>query len=460
MTEDEELLAAIKRTPEDDTPRLALAEVLTRRGDTRGEFIRLECENARRRAKRELDDVYVAEMLREWALYKEHRSTWIQAMGFVEEGYTFYRWDRGFITDVMTGPEAAVTMPEALNRYPIDLLQVSYPTRGDVGRLVESGIIGAAPRMMFDQISPIDDPLDAESIRALSAAAATRRVKDFAIGLRRFPGGADVVARAPFRKIRLSEDLDADALDAANGAWSSTLRELWLTIGELRRDAYERLLHDPSLAGLEGLTLVSYGDNGGDTILREVAAAPLRNLAQLGLYVVSLVDVAPLVHTPNLAGLRCLELRGTSLDGASMRALLANALLLEELVLDGVEIDQAAIDAIATRGPRTLRRLLVDTSSTGLDLRPIVASSRYSLRELVLRGDGVNDHVFAALGRSPQAMTLAKLAFAGPVTVKGIRAFVAGPDLPPGLGIRWRHWPEDEVTRALTKRFPLATYTM
>ena len=49
MTERDAFLQAIRDSPDDDTPRLVFADWLTENGDAdRGEFIRVQCELARR----------------------------------------------------------------------------------------------------------------------------------------------------------------------------------------------------------------------------------------------------------------------------------------------------------------------------------------------------------------------------------------------------------------------------
>src|SRR5262245_30391979 len=66
-------LADIKEHPGDDTPRLILADWLQDQGDPRGEFIRLQCLQARRPAdlaQQPLDD-------RLDQLRREHRDAWL-----------------------------------------------------------------------------------------------------------------------------------------------------------------------------------------------------------------------------------------------------------------------------------------------------------------------------------------------------------------------------------------------
>lgn len=460
-----ELLEAVRRAPADDAPRFAYAELLSSHGDPLGEYIHLACDNAKRRALGDLGDRYVTQMLREWALLGEHRSTWLRAMGLVERQHTSYRWERGFVSEVSTDPEAALAMRAALATLPIQMLQISYPTRGDVAGLVGTGVLGAAPRLMIDQVSPIDDPLDADAVRAIVQAPALRSVESLALCLHRFPTGLDAVTGAPClsgaRSLRFGDAIGAAALLSAIGTWSPSVRELCVTTDGVPLDAYRRVLADPALAELEDLSILGHRDGEGDVFAHALASAPLRRLSSLYAMDLSEDGVDALLRTPVIAGLRSLRLRDVTLAGGSVRKLVEVARGMEDLALPGVSIDQGAVDAIAAHAPRALRKLSLDTSSKGIDLRPLVTSSRYALRELDVRADGVDDDFIAALAASPFAKSLGSLTFSGPVTARGARALAASRDLLPGLAVLWRgHSTDDAGTRAVEQRFPLACHTM
>src|SRR4051794_32380142 len=101
-----ELLEAIRRAPDADAPRLAYADALARRGDPRGEFIALACDSAARCERGDLGEVYVAQRKKEWGLLRQHRSAFLSAMGLLDVKGTSYRWERGFVSEVMTQAEA------------------------------------------------------------------------------------------------------------------------------------------------------------------------------------------------------------------------------------------------------------------------------------------------------------------------------------------------------------------
>src|SRR5262245_57924927 len=66
-------LQAIKENPDDDAPRLVLADWLEERGDLRGEFVRLQCQ----RAQREREGVAVRPDRRETKLLEKHKAEWL-----------------------------------------------------------------------------------------------------------------------------------------------------------------------------------------------------------------------------------------------------------------------------------------------------------------------------------------------------------------------------------------------
>lgn len=94
MTESDALLAAIAADPDDDTPRLALADWLDEHGDpARAEFIRVQIEYARA-AERDPRRVPLRE--RAAQLLAAHERTWLPPGP--DRLALFYEWRRGFVT--------------------------------------------------------------------------------------------------------------------------------------------------------------------------------------------------------------------------------------------------------------------------------------------------------------------------------------------------------------------------
>src|SRR4051794_14262414 len=71
-TDEESLLAAVVAAPDDDAPRLVLADFLSSRGDPRGEFITLQC----RLAAAPDDEARRKLRIAENKLLKAHEATW------------------------------------------------------------------------------------------------------------------------------------------------------------------------------------------------------------------------------------------------------------------------------------------------------------------------------------------------------------------------------------------------
>ena len=80
-------LADIKEHPGDDTPRLILADWLQDQGDPRGEFIRLQCQLARRPADRASQPP--EERLGQ--LLAQHRDAWLGPLADMALGVSFER---------------------------------------------------------------------------------------------------------------------------------------------------------------------------------------------------------------------------------------------------------------------------------------------------------------------------------------------------------------------------------
>jgi hypothetical protein len=125
----------------------------------------LACRGERDRARGELDDAYVTRALREWSLLRDHRSAWLRATGMLEAKYTLYGWRRGFVRHVATDTAVALRSRAGLLAQPLEILQLSSLSRADVPKLVVSGLLAAAPRLMLAQLGPSDDALDAASVR-------------------------------------------------------------------------------------------------------------------------------------------------------------------------------------------------------------------------------------------------------------------------------------------------------
>ena len=104
-----ELLAAIIAAPDDDAPRLVMADALTERGDARGELIHVECALATLPAGSPEATALAA---RDEELLAAHGEAWsasVRALGAMK-----YAYRRGFIEDVTMRGQAFVDHGDAL----------------------------------------------------------------------------------------------------------------------------------------------------------------------------------------------------------------------------------------------------------------------------------------------------------------------------------------------------------
>jgi uncharacterized protein (TIGR02996 family) len=104
----EALMAEIRARPEDDAPRLVLADLLQQQGDPYGEFIALQCAAAGGDESGEL---------RERALWAAHGASWCELLG-VEREHVEFR--RGFVEKVLQLDAPS----EALREHPVQSLHI------------------------------------------------------------------------------------------------------------------------------------------------------------------------------------------------------------------------------------------------------------------------------------------------------------------------------------------------
>jgi uncharacterized protein (TIGR02996 family) len=146
MSEADAFIQAILANPDDNTTRLAFADWLEKRGDPRGEFIRLQCALAERTTDQQL----TALQAREWELLTEHEMAWVGPIRdwvvpetYRQMGEEFTRGDRwqfrrGFIESVFMDPSVFLTVAERLFRLsPIQEVKFLDP-HGDLSVLMTS----------------------------------------------------------------------------------------------------------------------------------------------------------------------------------------------------------------------------------------------------------------------------------------------------------------------------------
>lgn len=345
MTDEAALLAEIVARPDDDAPRLVLADLLTARGDPRGELIALQCrlaaapDDAARRSLRIAENKLLAAHGEAWSApvkallppnaWDIPKIVWVR--GFVEHVATstglLDRLDDLFSAAPLVrslklwGP---MVLPDA---DPVSLAGLSHPRLEQLHSLdlhvLGAGNAGAAAvasaplrglRTLSLQLSILETadtpaharrPLDVDGVLALAAS----------------PHLAGV------RALDLSyNELGAAAVDALGGA-RFRLEELDLSGRAFDAAAAERLAASPSFATLRRLRLrgADLGVEGAATLAR----APLPDLEELDLSETRLgPDAAEAFFGAlTLPRLRTLRLERGRLGDRGLRALLASPAL-------------------------------------------------------------------------------------------------------------------------------------
>ncbi len=297
------LLRAAKEAPEDDTPRLVLADWLQEHGGppdlARAEFVRVQCALARLPKG---DSRRAALQRREQELREQHRAAWL-------------------------GPL-------------LDRAQAHWFSRGLVGTEVR-------PRQLFSSALAAwagEEPaawvehlcvyhLTAHGLRRLAGGRLLPGLTGLALGFLKTADGLPALAASPhiarLRRLTLNGHLGEEGPAALVGSpYLSGLRELTLGASGIGAPGVRRLASWPGLARLTVLNLP--GNSVGDAGAAALAASPhLAGLATLELTANAITQAGAraLANSPYLAGLRRLDLGNNYLLDAGVEVLAASPYL-------------------------------------------------------------------------------------------------------------------------------------
>jgi uncharacterized protein (TIGR02996 family) len=261
MTTGDDLLQAIHEDPDDDVPRLVLADWLEEQGDTRGEFIRLQCdleqlaEDDPQRGEREA---------RCHLLQTMHERRWIgELMPFVRH----YKFRRGFVDWVHISARNFLEHGDALFR----LAPIRGVTLNDVNPyladLAASPLLGKLtsldikPEFSWRQHDYPETLLDDGGVATLFRSPHLGRLKRLDLGWNNI-GGAGLSAIAACEGMALTDlDLSHNQILGSDLSLLSfqTLRYLALNNNHLRGDETLAVLRAETAPGrpLEVLHLES-----------------------------------------------------------------------------------------------------------------------------------------------------------------------------------------------------------
>ena len=289
---DEALLQAIRERPDDDGPRLVLADWLSERGDPRGELIVLQCRLARM-DRNDDERRWIEARTRE--LLAAHEDEWrgrVLALPTVSSGYL----ERGFVRRVVMAESVfAKRAAELFAEAP--LLEEAY-LRAD--RITTE--LPVPPELARLRALRIDSTSYALAVLRSPHAKSLERLA-FG-GQAAGPELVELVERAGFGRLT--------ALDLANAR-----------IGET---GLARLVKWPGLAKLERLDLSSCDLRPGSALNALCSAPSIRGLRWLALFGNRLRadGTAAVLASPELAALEYLDLSGT--DGVGLARLALPAL--------------------------------------------------------------------------------------------------------------------------------------
>ena len=203
---EEALLAAILADPDDDAPRLELAELAARRGDPRAEMIREQlAQRAKRSRERPADEVPHLRRARELEI---SHPEW--AAPLVELGARDVKFWRGFPDEITIDAETFLARGAALlARAPVTSLHVRAATRDHLRALVTSPLLARIARLDLDEQGVTDDEL-----AALAASPHAARLRWLALrGNHITERGVEAIAASPHLRGLEGVDLSGNPAD-------------------------------------------------------------------------------------------------------------------------------------------------------------------------------------------------------------------------------------------------------
>jgi uncharacterized protein (TIGR02996 family) len=462
----EGFLAAIRDTPNDDLPRLIMADWFEEHGDAeRAEFIRLQVERARvERPLCELGGFTPRPTRRELELLAGHQQRWI---GDVPSDFNTV-WERGLPGFRM---EAKVlldsgSLPAGLERCLregwVERLELSLE-RADVPDLAQCPLLAGVSDLTLaageeftpDDLLPLAESphLHCRTLQLASFPLSERLAEVLAVSLGRrlqclglyelvtLPDALAVLVGSPH--LHDLEELGIGWLGTGNEQervlisvdLPHRLARLTLHCDGVVIAGLPNLIRSNRLARLERLTL------RGGVAEREVCAAlaesTFERLEHLDLSFSHLVEGSSqlLAHIPGLAGVRTVALESMYLTHADIEILIRSPSLsgLVGLRLDGnTEIGDAAARCLAQ--PDTLPALsmlsMQETELTAEGVRALVSRAGNGLRYLALGANRFGREGIEAIADSPHLGRLTHLQLTGCTRDAGANRLWQSPNLP------------------------------
>jgi uncharacterized protein (TIGR02996 family) len=340
----DELVAAVFARPEDDGPRLVLADYLTERNDPRGDFINLQCTLAgSANPQRRLDL-----RAKERALLAAHEGEWAQGL----EVATAFRFRRGFVEGVRALATKFFASPQLMDAHPIIELELHGVTAEHLA------LIAAAPwlaRIRSLQLGGYYG--DAISLLAASPHLGALRRLNLGYNSLVSADGIRALVAAPGLRLEMltvkgaaaGDEDGGDTADEDGTAGASTIGDVGATL----------IAEAPSMANLRELYVGMCNiSNAG---AQAIAGSPyLKNLTTLSLRQnkIYAAGARALVGSAYLRGLRLLELTGNPLGPDALEILkgaTATFPAMTRLVVGDIGLDWKGMGELKKAWGRRLR---------------------------------------------------------------------------------------------------------
>jgi uncharacterized protein (TIGR02996 family) len=401
-------LEDVREHPEDDTPRLILADWLDDYGDAadraRAELIRVQCTLARPGRSPALLQQ------RERELLDEYGEDWLGPLAKMVEQWCF---DRGMLRLVMQGHHCFSPALAELARSEtyawVESLTLGQLTGAAVHRLIQLPILAGVRSLTVD-----DSRLGNNGLALLASSAHLGQLRELHLGNSNIRDDG-LRALADSDRLPRLETLDLPrnhlgASVAVLGASSHfpALTRLGLDFNDLHNEHLMALVDSPLLARLEELRLSGNRDLG-ETGLAALASSPQAGcLRRLDLSKMDLPfeGVRALALSSRLTRLVHLHLGHTNLDSRAVKEIAFSPCLpgLRGLYLGRNRLsDDGAVALMVAPQPRRLRVLELGRNHLGSETVKAIAQcpAMAELEELNLEDNHIGDDGALALASSP-----------------------------------------------------------
>jgi uncharacterized protein (TIGR02996 family) len=397
----------IREHPDEDAPRLILADWLDDYGDeidrARAELIRIQCALAR--PGRPPAALYQ----RQRELLSEYAEDWLGPLARLAEQYCF---DRGMLRLVLHGqrcfaPELAELARTETYAW-VEALTLVQLTGAAVHRLIQLPILAGVRSLTVD-----DARLGDQGLSLLATSPHLGCLRELHLGNCNIRDGGFLALAGSDRLPRL-EDLDlprnhiGQGLEAlASSPFFPALTRLGLDFNEINNRALETLAGSPLLARLQELRLSGnreLGEPGLTALAESPSATSLRRL-DLGKIDLTAAAIRVLARSSRLTALTRLHLAHTNIDDCAVKEIAFSGGLpkLRDLYLGRNRLrGDGPVALTVASPPRRLRVLELSRNHLGSDTVISIAEcpAMAELEELNLEDNHIGDDAAQALASS------------------------------------------------------------